>query len=1230
MAFIVVPVMADPGIIRVPEDYPTIQEAINAATINDTILVAPGLYTEDVVVNKTVSLVGEDRTETVILPNVTGIAVTIVADDVNVRNFTIGWEEGSGVIGIYLNFTSGTTINNTDIRGFFTGILFNASDFNIISRNRIVNNYVGIESYDSFENVIFDNIFSNFYVNAYDEGVNFWNTTKTAGTNIVGGPYLGGNYWSDYTGVDIDGDWIGDTDLPYNSSGYILFGGDWLPLIPRVIRVPQDYPTIQEAINAASNGTTILVAPGWYEENVIVNKTVSLIGEERLETFIIPVGYTGIAVSILADNVNITNFTIESGDVGIYSNSSGNTISDNDIFDFAVAGIQLNSSNDNTIQSNRLVWAYEGIALNASFNNIISDNYVGGASFGIRLIYSNDTTLKTNHITANDVGIELYDSFDNLIFNNYFSNYYVNAFDDGINFWNISKTAAENIVGGPYLGGNYWSDYTGIDIDGDGLGDTDLPYNSSGYIYLGGDWLPLVPPAPKLLKLQWNYSFQPNVYRWLWGAFYSFGSSPGIADLGINNVGDEPDANLEIVTGSDEYSNFYPELNASAHGIWRVFDSNGFIEWAKDTETDQSASSVAIIDLNEDGYLEIAGGTVSGWNVEVMNSTGSFVWTFPYPPTQGGPDMWHSSPAVADLNSSVSGLEVVIGNNPYGSVWAFDGDNSDGINDGITADVSWYPIQPPGTEGVDWDVLWVFETGTPPYVAGVISSPAIGDVDNDGQLEVIIGSWNGKVYCLNGANGTLEWSFQTEGRVYSSAGLADFDNDGDLEIVVGSTNGSIYFINGDENNNTIIDPSEATSYPTAGPVYSSPAIGDVDGTEDYEVIVGSNDGNVYSFDYDPTTNIVTLNWLTPTGDAIYASPALVDTINVNPYDKDWPMFRNNPNRTGFYESAPATGLDICVGSTDGILRLIDGASGYVIDKILTNGPIFTSASVADIDGDERLEILFYDNGADWGGNDTFWCLEVAIRDLAIINVTLSKTVIGQGYSMYINVTAENQGDFAETFNVTAYYGNDTITPTHWETFWSMGDVNRDGYINDTDVDLIEAAWGSTPGDPNWCPWADLNQDLVVDTFDLGICLINYGLDIWLYFISGAVIETQTVFNLPNGTLITLTFTWNTTGVAKGNYTISAYAVPILCEEVDRTDNNYGDGTLIVSIPGDISGPDGTPDGTVDIWDLSKVGMAYGTFSWMPGYDPDADINSDGFIDLRDVAVVAYYWGESDP
>jgi len=87
------------------------------------------------------------------------------------------------------------------------------------------NDFVGIYLNSSSSNTIYNNYFNNTN-NAWDNGTNVWNTTKQAGPNIIGGPYLGGNYWSDYTGNDTNKDGLGDT--PYAISGG---SSDYLPLL---------------------------------------------------------------------------------------------------------------------------------------------------------------------------------------------------------------------------------------------------------------------------------------------------------------------------------------------------------------------------------------------------------------------------------------------------------------------------------------------------------------------------------------------------------------------------------------------------------------------------------------------------------------------------------------------------------------------------------------------------------------------------------------------------------------------------------------------------------------------------------------------------------------------------------------------------------------------------------------------------------------------------------------
>jgi len=73
------------------------------------------------------------------------------------------------------------------------------------------------------------------------------------------------------------------------------------------------------------------------------------------------------------------------------------------------------------------------------------------------------------------------------------------------------------------------------------------------------------------------------------------------------------------------------------------------------------------------------------------------------------------------------------------------------------------------------------------------------------------------------------------------------------------------------------------------------------------------------------------------------------------------------------------------------------------------------------------------------------------------------------------------------------------TQEQWDEFWSMGDVNRDGYINGLDMELLQNAYGCFEGEPCYNVDCDLNSDGLVDMEDVSPCSMNQGLNIWDYY-----------------------------------------------------------------------------------------------------------------------------------
>jgi len=213
-----------------------------------------------------------------------------------------------------------------------------------------------------------------------------------------------------------------------------------------------------------------------------------------------------------------------------YTTLNGNTASNNDEYGLELDGNNFvnhhNSLTNNTTNNNvkggiifHLENAYNtisgntangnghfGITLpNGSHHNFLSGNATSNNPTGIHIRSSFSNTINGNTITQNrDKGLWLYDATNNIIYDNYLSNAVKNVGFDGActgNQWNIAKTVGPNVVGGPYLGGNFWAT-----PDGDGFSQT-TPDRGDGFcdgeysIRTGDvDYLPLrevkaVPPT---------------------------------------------------------------------------------------------------------------------------------------------------------------------------------------------------------------------------------------------------------------------------------------------------------------------------------------------------------------------------------------------------------------------------------------------------------------------------------------------------------------------------------------------------------------------------------------------------------------------------------------------------------------------------------------------------------------------------------------------------------------
>jgi len=288
-----------------------------------------------------------------------------------------------------------------------------------------------------------------------------------------------------------------------------------------VITVPDDYSTIQEAINNANDGDTVFVRASNYDERIILNVSISLIGEAR-ETTIIDVRGVGNPLEIQANGTIVSGFTFSYGGVGValtdshnnliennkmrknsrgiggalYTNttlennivtendygidfgqlfgpaSKNNTARSNEIHHNTNAGIYVSASEGN----NSIIWnsihdnAF-GIVLDHTQNNDIFGNLIDSNTYGFYMRNAIQDKLEQNQLQGNVAGIHLENSNDNVVFHNNFESNTVQVEGASYNTWDNGYPS----------GGNHWSSYSGLDLysgpsqnltGSDGIGDS--------------------------------------------------------------------------------------------------------------------------------------------------------------------------------------------------------------------------------------------------------------------------------------------------------------------------------------------------------------------------------------------------------------------------------------------------------------------------------------------------------------------------------------------------------------------------------------------------------------------------------------------------------------------------------------------------------------------------------------------------------------------------------------